>query len=175
MSRKLTKAQAEALWDSLRDAFANVEARIIEVIETRAWIPLGYATFPEAWNDRMKGFRLATEGLKAHVVYAMFADGQSDEEIITALGGQVGDQAVARLREQRVMGVPAGVATTRVRSHDRALPGEAEKLHVTLTHGEITYYKDLCDALGLDRNDEAATAIRAHFRRLERANRARSA
>ena len=166
----ISKEAAESLWSDLREAFSNAEAKIIEIIKTRAWEPLGYATFADAWNERMQGFRLTTDALKAHVVYALMADGQTDSEILATVSG-LGDRAMAGLRSQRDAGVSAEAASTYVRPHMRALPGEPERLHVTLTHGEVTYYRDLCNALGLDRDDEAAKAIRSHFRKLEGARR----
>ena len=165
----LSKSEAEALWASLCEAFANVEQKIIEVIERRAWEPLGYSTFHEAWADRMRGIRLATDIAKAYVVHMMYAEGMTNEQIISA--GVAGDRVVDRLTSAFQQGIPPQFASTRVRSHDRALPGQAERLHVTLTHSEVMYFKELSDALGLDRDEEAAKAIRAHFRRLERAPR----
>lgn len=67
----LATRQAGDLWDSLRDNLVNAEATLAKIIETRAWEPLGYSNSLEAWNDRLKGVRLATDAMRAAVVYAM--------------------------------------------------------------------------------------------------------
>lgn len=170
MDERISREAAESLWADLREAFVNAEVTLVKIIEARAWEPLGYGSFPEAWAGRMGGVRLASEAVRCHVVYALLSEGQTDEQIVSTLGGQVGDQAISRLREQRDMGVPAGLATTRVRSHERSRPSPPETLHVRLTPAELADFKALADALGRDMRDEAAMAIRAHFRRLERAD-----
>jgi len=163
-----TTSQAEALWDSLRDAFANTEKVIVTIIETRAWEPLGFDTFAQAWMARMSGIRLATEMMRAHVAYALFASGLSDAEAQKAVGFSIGTEAIRRLREQSEMGVPPSLATTRVRSHERSKPSAPETLHVRLTPDELSMFRELAEVRGLDVQAEAAKAVRAHFRSLDR-------
>lgn len=166
MPRITERQKAEALWSSLRDAFANAEKIIVTICETKAWEPLGHASFAEAWTARLRGLRLTTDVMRAHVVYALFDSGLDVEEIIQATG--VGDRSVAALARQRASGVPAGLATTRVRAHDRALPSEARMLHVELSPGELETFKSIAASRGLDVQDEATKALRKHFRSLER-------
>lgn len=66
----MKQKEAEALWVSLRSALVNAEAAIVEIIKTRAWEPLGYDTFAQAWNDRMRGVKLAA-ACNTHIVYAL--------------------------------------------------------------------------------------------------------
>ncbi len=160
------RRKAEALWTSLHEAFTNAEKVIVQIIETRAWEPLGYKTFADAWNDRLKGMRLPTDTMRAHVVYAMFDSGLDADAIIRATG--VGDASVAALARQRSSGVPAGLATTRVRAHDRSNPSSPRFLHVELTPGELDTFKGIAESRGLDVQDEAIKALRKHFRSLER-------
>lgn len=68
--RTVTAEQASALWADLRGSFINAEKRIVEIIELKAWEPLGFESFAEAWASKMHGIRLATEEVRAHVVYA---------------------------------------------------------------------------------------------------------
>lgn len=164
----ITTTQAESLWESLRDAFTSTEKVIVQIIESRAWEPLGFDTFAQAWTARMKGVRLATEGMRAHVAYAMFASGLSNAEAQEAVGFSIGTEAIRRLREQSDLGVPPSLATTRVRSHDRAKPSAPETLHVRLTPGELATFRELAEVRGLDLQAEAAKAVRAHFRSLDR-------
>lgn len=166
----LSQKECEALWGQLRDHFASAEKVLISIIEDRAWFPLGYDTFSQAWNDRMKGVRLATEGVRAHVVYTLLAEGLDDREIRNVIGTQIGDTALVYLREQRDRGVPAGLATTRVKAHDRSrFVAPPRFLRVELRTDELSAFTEIAAARGLDRDAEAAKAIRAHFARLERA------
>lgn len=165
----ISKQEAEARWARLYEALTNFEAELIGVIETRAWEPLGYPSFTAAWADRMKGFKLTTDELKAYVVYAAVDDGLSDEEISEAV--RLSEPVVSRLREQREMRVPAGLATTRVPSYDRsATNAEPSILHLQLNPVELAYYKELCGVMGRDLKTEATRAIKSHFRSLERGN-----
>lgn len=176
----MTKDEAETLWASLQEAFSNVEKAIQEIIATRAWEPLGYATFAEAWEDRMKGFRLTTTILQATVVYRLLDEQRSVEEVpeLLGLGAGVGLSTAQALARQREHGVPVGLASTRgtrfsvpgvttVRKHERSIPSAPHVIHVELPEGEYANYRALCEARGLDLTTEAANAIRTHFRRLE--------
>ena len=166
----MTKEEARAAIEAIRAALGNIEKRIIELIEGRGWIVLGYETFVDMWTAEFEGFMLTTDELKKHAVYAALSDERSDEEIITALG--VGDRVVSRLREQRTSGVPVGLA--RVRAHDRALPSQADTLHIKYGPEKLARWKEACESRGLDPHVESAKALDAWLRRLERAN-ARSA
>lgn len=166
-----TKRQANALWDSLHDHLVNAEKVIVQIVEAKAWEPLGYDTFAEAWSDRMEGVRLATEMARVHVVYALFGEGRTPAQVRDILGSQVGDAALEKLHKQHKAGVPADLASTRVRAHERALPRPAGTIKVRVSPEEYDYYKSLAKALGRDVDDEAEKAVRAHFRRLERKTR----
>jgi len=165
-----TRVEAEALWSELREGFVNQERLIKQIIADRAWEPIGFTSFVEAWNARMKGIRLATDALKAHVVYALFDSGLEARGVYEALGvgSGVTPEAVRVLGEKKALGIPADFATTRVRSHERAKPGEARFLRVELRPDELDYFRDLCEARGRDVHEESAKAIRQHFRRMER-------
>ena len=109
--------QASALWDELRSALANFERVLTQIVETRAWEPLGYANFAEAWQDRMRGTRLATAQAAATVVYGLLDAGVPKERIPDVLGpgSNVGPAKVAVIARQRDNGVPASIATDRDR------------------------------------------------------------
>lgn len=168
MARRISKRAADQLWSTLREAFARIEETLPKIVEQRAWEPLGYATFKEAWADRMAGMRLATDEARALIVYTLIDEGADDAGVIAALHGQVGDTAVASLREQRASGVPHSLATTRVRSHDRAKPSPRSTLHIGFTPEELASLEAIAEARGRRLDDEARKAIRSHFRRLER-------
>lgn len=165
-----TITQPEALWAELRSALTNFDRVLNQIIETRAWEPLGYSTFAEAWTDRMRGVRLGTAAMAAQVVYAMIDSGLNRQEALVALGPSsgVGPATYDTLARQHDVGVLARDATTRVRAHRRNAPSEARVVHVELTPTEYLHFRAVADSRGLDLGDEAAKAIRSHFRQLER-------
>jgi len=158
------------LWEDLAHALTRFEEALERVISERAWEPLGYSSFADAWVDRMQGTRLATSRQAATVVYALLDSGASREEAMESLGAGSGVAPITldRLIEQREAGVPAHLASTRVRRHERSLPSPPSRITVELTHEEWTYLRDLCEARGLDLHAEAAAAVRSIITRLER-------
>lgn len=167
MSKQLTKAQALRMWTDLRGHFVNAETAIAEIIATKAWEPLGFASFAEAWADRMQGVPLATDSIRAHVVYAMFEVGLDDAAVLaaTGIGSQVGPRSVAALRRQRSAGVPAGMASTRVRSHMRCKPSQPHIVHVSLQPSEYESFRSLAAELRADPAELAAGLIREYLKR----------
>lgn len=159
----MTKKTARKLFDDLRSGFINQERLIKEIISTKAWEDLGYETFVDAWNVEMKGVPLATEGLRAHVVYAMFDEGLNTDEVISSLGvgSRVGPRSVEVLKRQHRNGVPAALATTRVREHDRRTPpDEPRTVHVRLTPDEYASLKALAAHQDTDPAEVVAELIR---------------
>lgn len=166
MARQITTQKAaENLWAELRSAFVNAEQAIISIIESKAWEPLGYDTFTQAWNDRMRGVRLAAL-CTPHIVYRMFDDGAVDDAIAEAINSSAAN--VAFMRRQQGNGVPPQMASTRVRAHDRGAPRSPFVLSLWLTSEEYADAKAMCEAKGVDMKEEALKAVRAHFAKLER-------
>lgn len=163
----MNKSEAEKLWADLAGGFATIERIIPEIIKGRAWEPLGYATFAEAWTDRLKGHRLATDYLRAAVVFQMFKEGLSDEEVIRTSG--VADSRVKTLREQHELGIPAEAASTVVRSHERSLPSPPFVVRIELNHHERVRFQELCGRLGYKLDQVAADALRDRMKSLENA------
>ena len=164
----MKQSQAEALWSSLRESFVNAEKVLIQIIEAKAWEPLGYDTFGQAWADRMAGVRLAG-ALTANVVYALLDEGMKAQKIVALAG--VGPTVVYLLARQKNNVVPVEMAKlqdTVVRAHTRVKPSAPAFLHLELNHGELASLKALCAAKGVDLNSEALKAVRVHFSRLER-------
>lgn len=166
--RTVTAEQASALWADLRGSFINAEKRIVEIIELKAWEPLGFESFTEAWASKMSGIRLASEELRAHVVYAMFADDLSDDEIIDQVGPRSGvsDRQVKLLRRQHGDGVPATLARTRVRSHLRKRPSTARTIHVQFDSDEYLQFREIAVTANLTVEGIAAEAIRNAFKEM---------
>ena len=54
-------AVAENLWEALRSGFLGTEKTIVEIIKARAWEPLGYETFTDAWVKEVADISIANE------------------------------------------------------------------------------------------------------------------
>ena len=148
----LSKKQALAMWNDLRGHFVNAEKAIAAIIDAKAWEPLGFASFAEAWADRMQGVPLATDSIRAHVVYAMFESGLDNAGVLaaTGLGSQVGPRSIETLRRQKDAGVPAGMASTRVRGHFRSNPCRPRIVHVQLQPAEYDRFRAISKESGID-------------------------
>ena len=156
VSEPITREEAEALFNEIAGGLANVEATIIEAIRRKAWVPLGYPTFVDAWNDRLKGVNLARLALKAHVVYAALGDGLDEQEVSTTIG--VGIEIVSQMAEQRKDGVPPE-GFTMVRRHVRRKEREPDHvLKVEFSPGQYSYLQKMAKQYDIDLAGEARTA-----------------
>ena len=114
-------AGAENLWEALRSGFLGTEKTIVEIIKARAWEPLGYETFTDAWVKEVADTSIANE-LLPHVVYQMFAEGLTVDEVAETVKGIGADRAES-LDRQRRHGIPAHAASMHeVRRHMRRRP-----------------------------------------------------
>lgn len=170
--RKLSKAAAEKLWTEIRTDLANAEKNIIRAIRTRAWEPLGYASFVECWNDRLQGIRLATDVLKVHVVYALFESTDDPMKVAGAIGIRSGvtPETVKRIKRHRDHGMtveeaiaagirkPWGVSSSDPQSKPVVIRGLAPEVYEA--------YKTLASEFDSTVEKEAAEALHAHFRKL---------
>lgn len=163
-------AAAEALWAELRSALARFDRVLSQIIAARAWEPLGYDTFSQAWADRMSGTRLGTAAMAAQVVYALIEDGLDRGQALLTLGPSsgVGLAKFDTLAHQFHNGVAVEDATIFVRRHIRGAAQPPHMVHVELSHDEWLHFRAVADGRGLDLVDEWTKAGRAHFRRLER-------
>jgi hypothetical protein len=162
MSKQLTKSQANAMWTDLRGHFVNAEKCVAEIIANKAWVPLGYPSFAAAWADRMQGVPLATDSVRAHVVYAMVEANLTDDEVLeaTGIGSQVGPRSIEALRRQHDLGVPPDLATTRVRAHVRSAPSSPRFVRVALEPDEYEEFRALAKELDTDPTSLATSIIR---------------
>jgi hypothetical protein len=156
----LSEKDAEDLWTAVRQGLVNVENAIRDVIRARAWEPLGYRTFSEAWADRMTGVALANS-VKPYVIYAMLDEGLEAEDVAESTGWGL-DQVETAARDHSA-GVPPEAATV-VRRHLRRLPYlPRHVVHVDLSHEDYVAFKKTCRDHGLDFKVEAERAIVEHF------------
>jgi hypothetical protein len=160
---RLRKLAAEELWERLGKDLFSVQTTIIEIIESRAWEPLGYATFAEAWRDRMSDLTIAPE-IRPHVVYQMFAEGAGADTVADAVKG-IGPEAAKELKRQRDIGVPASEATHVVREHRRRAPAR-HFVTFELSGDDAAAWQAKARRAGKSVNSIAAEATAAAFRAL---------
>lgn len=162
---ELTNKQAIALWASLKQHFVNAEKVVEEIIETRAWEPLGYASFAEAWHAQVGDITLAVE-IRPHVVYQMLTEGYDYDAIAEKVKG-VGRDRAESLDRQRRNGVPAKDASMSVvRRHLRKHPTVAGTIHVQVGPMALKRYQKLAEKRGMTVEQIAAEAIADRFAEL---------
>lgn len=162
MTAKMTKRQATALWGKLREHFVNAEDVIREIVDTRAWEPLGYKTFAEAWKATLSDVTLGVE-IRPHVVYQMLGEGWSAEEVATAVRGLSPD-GVESLERQRSNGVPADKAI--VRRHLRKRPGPVGVMRLNFGPTMLREFRRIAAEIGTTAEEIAAEAVNARFREI---------
>ena len=131
MSPRLDRRQAEAMWGALRDHFANAANSIKEIIAARAWEPLGYASFAEAWKHEMYGVTLAME-VRPHIVYQLLEESVPLQDVADMVGG-VGSALAESFARQRSNGVPADCAVVSEHLRKKAGPPGVIKIRVGAT------------------------------------------
>ena len=131
MSAPLSRQQAESMWAGLRDHFANAAAAIKQIISERAWEPLGYSSFAEAWKHEMYGQKLAME-VRPHIVYQLLEESVPLQDVADMVGG-IGPVLAESLARQRSNGVPADCAVVSEHLRRKAGPPGTIKIHVGAT------------------------------------------
>lgn len=162
---KQSAEQAEALWQKLRQHFVNAQRVIEEIIATQAWLPLGYDSFTTAWKTTMADVTLAVE-LRPFVVYQMFAEGWSSEDVAEVIKGLGRDRA-ERLKQQRDNGVPAsGASMTIVNRHQRHKPGPGDTIHIFVGSVTLEAYRQTAEREGKTVETISLEAIQQRFSEL---------
>lgn len=154
-------AWAEHLWERLEANLLDTQNTIIAIIDAKAWEPLGYESFSKAWVDRiMSRITIASE-LRPHVVYQMFEEGLTTDQVATIVSG-VGKETAEFLKRQKDNDVPAGAAEIIVRKHNRRKP-EKHWITFEVTGDEMMAWRKLARKQKRSVNDLAAAATRALF------------
>lgn len=68
----MDKKDAKKLFNKLKNNILNIEKTLVEIVDNKAWEPLGHMSFVEAWNTEMKGVRLATGDMRKQLIVAGF-------------------------------------------------------------------------------------------------------
>ncbi|PZF83213.1 hypothetical protein [Jiangella anatolica] len=161
----MNKKQAEETWKELREHFVNAEALIKKIIDSKAWEPLGYASFAEAWNDRMAGVRLATDAARAYVVYALYDSGHTPDEVAGVVAG-VSLSGARQLATSKAAGTPPEFAKT----WGRTINPEPETHPIIIRNipkALFERYEALAAKHDSTLEKEAARAVHAHFEALK--------
>lgn len=167
-------AWAEKLWKRLEAGLLDTQNTIIAIIDSRAWEPLGYESFSKAWIDRIMSKVTISAELRPHVVYQMFSEGLTADQVADAVKGVTPETAEV-LERQKKNGVPADQATTVVRRHNRRKPSKWSYLHIQVDNTTLKEWKQLAEEHGVAMNDIALEAVTAAFKKLATPQRRRKA
>jgi hypothetical protein len=162
---KLTKKQAQALWEKAWDALANYQAALAEIIEKQAWLPLGHETFTDAWLATRRNELTLDKALQPLVIYQMITEGLTSDEIAELVPG-VGPATVDSLKRQRKNGVPAEDASTAidVKTHPRLT--RPHTLHLYVGSEQMDEFHQIAAKHGLQVLTVALEAVTKRFREL---------
>lgn len=160
-----TVDEANKLFEQLRAGLLATQVALEEIIRTKAWEPLGYDTFQEAWEDRLSDIEL-TGVMRATVVLAMFSQGATETEVATTVSG-VGPVRAKAYRQAHQAKLPPKKAERHaekmvpVKRYTRALPERRNALRIEgFSEDEIRTWNALADELGVDRNELLREALR---------------
>lgn len=153
---------AEKLWARLESGLLDVQNTIIAIIDARAWEPLGYESFSKAWIDKIMPRVTISAELRPHVVYQMFEEGLTTDQVADAVKG-VTPEAAKSLGRQRKNGVSADKATTIVRQHRRKKPGGWGFLHLKVDAETLKNWHQIAKANDTTAKDFALEVVTAAF------------
>jgi hypothetical protein len=143
----ISREEALELWIGLRDDFVSAQKRMEEIVTTKAWEPIGFDSFSDAWRTYMSDVTIAAE-IRPFVVYQFLADKQSIEDISAAVK-DVGKERAESLAQQREDGIPPEHASmTIVSRHLRHKPSRPDTIHVNVGSDALTEYHHLATAAG---------------------------
>jgi hypothetical protein len=172
LKNEISARQAQKLWGLLRQHFVNFERTLEEIIEKRAWEPMGYGSFIEAWTAQMGDVTLAAE-FRPHVVYAYFDQGATIDEVVDGVKG-VGHRRAQSLKRQKDNGTLPSAATlgasrqrprdkdeniTVVSQHLRKKPSEAGTIHVSVGPLKLKRINRVAKKLGMSAEEFTMSAI----------------
>jgi hypothetical protein len=155
-------AEAKAEWQGLRDDLSSAEQRIRKIISKKLWLPIGYPTFTAAWKAELADSDFGLRTLR-HVVYQMFTEGLTVEEVAAEIDG-VGIPTAEQLQADQDAGIPPEQASTRVKGHPRLL--RPHTLHIYVGAEAMDEYHRDADTVGLSVLGAALEAIEQRFKEI---------
>lgn len=165
----IDKSTAHKMWERLRGSLLDAQSSIEEIITHKAWEPLGYETFQEAWEDRLSDVKLSGV-MRATVVLAMFDQGATEIEVATTVAGVGPVRAKAYKQAHRAKLTPKmaelhAEKMVTVKPYTRSLPERRNALRVEGFHDdEIQAWNRIAEELGVDRNELLREALREGMR-----------
>lgn len=169
-------SRAIELFDRLRDNWLDLADTWEQIIAERAWEPLGYETFFEAWDDKLSDIPLS-RFVNVRAVYQMLAEGIDEDRIAMAVKG-IGPETVRNIKRERENGVPPELATGRpprqrpadkpiyVRPHGREKASPDSVIRVDVGPTMFIEYTRIAKKLGRSVPDIAKEAIAERFSQL---------
>lgn len=114
MTKKITKSHARALFSDLRDTLTRLNEIVEEIIETRAWLALGYKSFGEAYAAEMVHLPIKGQGLRNSMAILMAADEAFDPSVLPSecadnfpAATVISERMVKQARKELQAGIPA--------------------------------------------------------------------
>lgn len=169
MSNTITTAEARRLFGRLRTALLDLDGILTDIIDHKAWEPLGYENLADAWKNELSGVEFNAMN-QAAVAYALLDTGSTTPEVAAAIHG-VGPEKAQGLAAAYKTGIPVKdaakaaprmIGCTRVRSHDRKPATKRNAIKVDgFTDEELTAWKDYAEEKDIDFNEMIRTAIRS--------------
>lgn len=169
----MNRTEAEVLWGRLDTLLSNLFETISEIIDTKAWEPLGFSSFTEAWDSTDKRKWSFAQDVKNLVVYHMISEGKSDAEIAELIN-DYGPPRVGNLRRQRKAGFPPEKAnpyadptkTVKVKPFVRRPPGVTMNIPpVTLSDFDYNRAVTVMEKGNITRKELATRAIISYLDR----------
>lgn len=159
----ITRTTAAELWVSLRNSFAVTTSTIEKIIETKAWEPLGYSSFREAWTEEIGLDEPMSQTVVDMVAVRFALEGADDSELLSLKG--IGPKKLHGVKIAASVGLDKPVQR---RATQASLPGPSRRISVEFTPEERERFTALAEADGSNLTREAEKAIRSWFSRIEK-------
>jgi hypothetical protein len=160
MTKRTTQAQADSLFTGVLAGWVTLTDGLTDIVARKAWKPLGYPTFVDAWRERLSDLSLSVKALTI-AVYAML-DESTPEEIAAVVEG-ITIEGIESLIRQRDNGVPEESASP-FRGRRRA-PQTTIFIHVGAERH--AYYEELARLADRTLTEIATKAVEDAFAQIE--------
>lgn len=164
----MNQREAQALWNRLRGQLLGLDKTLKEIVDNRAWEPLGYSSFTECWKAEMAGVKL--EGvMQVHAIYALYDSGATTEEIqvINGVGPEIAERAELAYSKQLA---PADAERViRVRSFTRTPARPQDRITIrNLKEDEILLIREIAEDQDTEYTELVKSWVLKEARKIER-------
>lgn len=140
-STATTLIEARKLVRQLRQHLGNAHAVMGQIIEKKAWEPLGYESFTALWDAELAEVSFVND-IRPQVVYQMFDEGVDDDTIASSVKG-AGIETVKSLKSQRNNGVPVEQARPGERRGRKPGTGNTGVVHVVVGWEKLQEWREI--------------------------------